>query len=455
MNSVPAWLQANEPVISAVVGIVTLVAALWGFVELALLPFLRATRAEERQDNHESDASRPLSIWSVLVNRGVDPVADLADQVAGRTLNACVVVIMVTSLTLLMLVLLQGDLERSIGNLMFFLAVVVCYALATAGAAHISRWLIIVSTTVFWSYNMLLTGPEAGLEYCLAGVLMLPLLLFDRDQNRQLYFAAAAITLTLPLSLWAEQHVSSVWPFSTQSIPPYYYYGNAIAVALMIFAALLFYNRSADASFHQLEDQESKSSELIHSLLPAYVAEKAQARGENLTDWHSEATVLFATVTGFDSLYHRVSAIQLLEIIREVFDAFDELVDDFGVEKINTLGTNYVAAIGIDPEKVASSVELAKVALGMRDIVNKLRIDSGHPFGVRVGMSTGDVVSGVIGEERPSFDIWGNTVELANTIRDDAEDNAIVINEAAFWRVKGNFELIPDEQGDGYYRLVR
>jgi class 3 adenylate cyclase len=223
---------------------------------------------------------------------------------------------------------------------------------------------------------------------------------------------------------------------------------------VLVFLALSFYNRSADASFRQLEDQEQKSQELIHALLPAYIAEKMARRGANVADWHSEASVLFATVTGFDQLYQRVSAVQLVELLRQVFEEFDELVQEHGVEKINTLGTNYVAATGIDTSRSASSEQLARVAIGMRRVVEQLSATVDHPFGLRIGISTGDVVSGVIGEERPSFDIWGRTVELANTIRDDAANNTIVVNEAAYWRLKKAFRFQKNTKSDGSFLLL-
>jgi class 3 adenylate cyclase len=284
-------------------------------------------------------------------------------------------------------------------------------------------------------------GTKVGLEYCLGGVLILPLLLFDREHRRQIYLATALITLSLPVAIALEAQVADRWPFNSVTVPPLYYHGNAVVLALLVFLALFFYNRSADASFKELEDQEQKSAELIHALVPAYIAQKMPERGSKLADWHSEASVLFATVIGFDPLYKRVSAVQLVELLRQVFEEFDELVEAHGVEKINTLGTNYVAATGIDPDREASTEQLARVAIGMRDVVERLSRTVDHPFGLRVGISTGDVVSGVIGDERPSFDIWGRTVELANAMRDDAANNTIVVGEATYWRLKQSFRF--------------
>ena len=297
-------------------------------------------------------------------------------------------------------------------------------------------------------------GTRVGLEYCLGGVLLVPLLVFEKGQERQMYAAATLALASLPLTVAAESQVSEIWPFNTASPPPLYYLVNAVLLAFLVFFALYFYNRSADASFRELEDQEQKTSELIHALLPAYIAEKMAAQGSNVADWHSEGSVLFATVTGFERLYKRVSAVQLVELLRQLFEEFDELVEGQGVEKINTLGTNYVAATGIDASRSATTTNLARVALGMRSVVERLSETVDHPFGVRIGLSTGDVVSGVVGDERPCFDIWGQTVELANTMREAAANDTIVVNEAAYWRLKSAFSFEASSGAEGAFILV-
>lgn len=454
MNSFLETLEANEPTISAVVGLLTIGAAVWGVLQLALFPLLVSRRNARDQAADEFAVVSPPRLWPSLVNRGVDPRADFIEQISGRTLNACVIAFVATALLLLLLALLEDHAALSITNLFLFLMSIAAYNVHAGGYPAAARWLLIAGVTLYWNFNILLMGTRVGLEYCLGGVLILPLLLFEQEQKRQMYAAAALVVLSLPLAIFAESRLSTLWPFNSVELPPFYYHGNAVVLASLVFLALLFYNRSADASFRQMEDQEHKSAELIHALLPAYIAEKMAKRGSNVADWHSEASVLFATVIGFESLYQRVSAVQLVELLRQVFEEFDELVQSHGVEKINTLGTNYVAATGIDASRDPSSEQLARVAIGMRRVVERLSETVDHPFGLRVGISTGDVVSGVIGDERPSFDIWGRTVELANTIRDDAPNNTIVVNEAAYWRLKQSFRFEKQTNSEGSFLLL-
>lgn len=436
------------------VGLITLAAALWGFVQLGLMPFLASIASTRKLTESGIAAPAKFRLWTSLLDRGVDYRSDLMEQVSGRTLNACLVVTTTVSLILLVTALIESNGAISLINLMLFLAAITAYNLHASHLPGASRWLLIVCVTAYWIFNILVIGTMIGLEYCLGGVLMLPLLLFDKQQKKQMYVASILIVLSLPIAIWAESRLEATWPFNSVIVPPGYYYGNAIVLSSFVFLAIYLFNRSADASFKRLEDQQQKSAELIHTLLPAYIAEKVENRGTAVADWHSEANVLFATVIGFDTLYQRVSAVQLVEILRQIFEEFDELVDFHKVEKINTLGTHYVAATGIDASRAASGEQLAKVAIEMQLIVKRLSKRVDHPFGLRVGISTGDVLSGVIGEARPSFDIWGKTVELANTMRDDAANNTIVVNEAAYWRLKQQFAFADRTNDDAPFLLL-
>lgn len=455
MNSLLQALEANEPTISAAVGLLTLAAACWGAIQLALLPMLAALSTDETPDQEAGSPSKKFKLWASLVDRGVDPRADLMDQISARTLNASLLSLIATTLLLTLAALLIDEVVvMSVINLALFLTTIAAYNLQAAGLRTLARWTLIVSLTVYWTLNIVLMGPGIGLEYCLGGLLLLPLLLFEKTQNRQMWGASAMILLSLPAALAVEVRLRDTWPFNALDAPAGYYYGNAVVLAALVYLALYFFNRSADSSFKQLEDQEQKSAELLHSMLPAYIAEKVVKRGSAVADWHSEASVLFATVTGFETLYKRVSAVQLVEIVKQVFEEFDQLVDERNVEKINTLGTHYVAATGLDPTRVASCAMLAHVALGMRETIKGLSANLDHQFGVRIGISTGDVLSGVIGSAQPSLDIWGSTVELANTMRNDAITDTIVVNEAAYWRLKKAFSFERHRSDENRFLLL-
>jgi adenylate cyclase len=448
-------LRANEPVINAAVGLLTLMAALWGVFRFALVPWIGTLRSRASSDDSGEQRAEGFRLWTSLVDRGLDSGADLIEQVSVRTLNATILLVVAATLIWLVITLLLGGmLILSILNSSAFLLGVLAYNLQAAGRGDTARWVLIGDLALYWGCNIVLMGTGVGLEYFLGGLVVLPVLLFDKDKKRQLYLAVGVFLLTLPLAILLQNYLSIPLPEGYADELVGYYYVNAIVLAALVFGVLFSYNRSADDSFRQLEDQKQQSDELIHKILPAYIAEKVSARDANVASWHSEASVLFATVHGFEKLYKRISAVQMVELLSQLFAEFDQLLELHGVEKINTLGTSYVAAIGVDPESTVAHRELVHVAMGMREVVNRLSDAIEHPFTLRVGISTGDLVSGVIGEARPSFDVWGKTVDMADSLRDSAQGGGIVVNEAAFWRLRQGFRFEPWGSDESCYRFV-
>ncbi len=455
MNELLSLLKANEPLISAAVGLVTLVAALWGFFQFALLPWFTALRSGPPSDESAQHAIGRFRLWASLVDRGLDPHADLIEQVSVRTLNATILFVVAAALLWLVITLVSGNmLILCIVNFSAFLLAVAAYNLQAAGHSDAARWLLMCDLALYWGANIVLMGTGVGLEYFLGGLVVLPVLLFEKEKKRQAYLAIALFLLTLPAAIALQGFIAVTLPSSYIETLPGYYYVNAVVLAVLVFGILFSYNRSADDSFRQLEDQKQQSDELIHKILPAYIAEKVSAEDSTVASWHSEASVLFATVHGFEKLYKRISAVQMVELLSQLFAEFDGLLELHGVEKINTLGTSYVAAIGIDPEATAAHSELLTVAMGMREVVDRLSAAIEHPFTLRVGISTGDLVSGVIGEARPSFDVWGKTVDMADSLRDSALGGGIVVNEAAFWRLRKRFSFEPWGNDQACYLLV-
>jgi len=443
-------LYTYEPIISAAVGLLTLLAALWGVLQFALLPLLRSRREVSAVSATHDSAPERFRFWASLIDRGMIASDDLAAEVDVRTFNIIAVFVCVATLAWLGSALLGTEvLLLSVLNFLAFMLAILAYNLHAAGRRTPAKWILLGNLLFLWVLNIVFMGAGVGLEYFLGGVLAVPLLLFRDEHRAQIYTAMALAVSSLLLALLIEHNLSFELPGVYREVLPSYYYVNALVLAALVFLILYHYNRAADESFHALEDQKQKSEELIHRIVPAYIARKISGQSTTVADWHSEASVLFATVHGFEALYQRVSAVQLVELLAEVLGEFDDLLEQRQVEKINTLGTHYVAVTGVGPEAAAHE-DLALVAMGMRDVVSRFSDTVRHPFTLRVGISTGDVVSGVIGESRPSFDVWGRTVDIANAMRGNALGNTIVVNEAAYWRLRDRFEFQPcNEIEDG------
>lgn len=190
-----------------------------------------------------------------------------------------------------------------------------------------------------------------------------------------------------------------------------------------------------------LLEEQRKSERLLRNILPVSVAEKLKRGERSLAAAHPEVTVLFADVVGFSALATRLSADVLVATLNELFSLFDQLADKFGVEKIKTIGDAYMAACGL-PKPRADHVQLmARFALEMLDAVETRNSIDGGALALRIGIHTGPVVAGVIGEKRLIYDLWGDTVNIASRMEAHGVEGRIHVTESVEAALRSEFDF--------------
>ncbi|XP_036062606.1 adenylate cyclase type 2 isoform X2 [Onychomys torridus] len=186
----------------------------------------------------------------------------------------------------------------------------------------------------------------------------------------------------------------------------------------------------------EIETMESLNRVLLENVLPAHVAEHFLARSlKNEELYHQSydcVCVMFASIPDFKEFYTESDVnkegLECLRLLNEIIADFDDLLSKpkfSGVEKIKTIGSTYMAATGLsavpsqehaqEPERqymhIGTMVEFAYALVGKLDAINK---HSFNDFKLRVGINHGPVIAGVIGAQKPQYDIWGNTVNVAS-----------------------------------------
>lgn len=164
------------------------------------------------------------------------------------------------------------------------------------------------------------------------------------------------------------------------------------------------------------------------SAFPASVVRRL-VNGLDVAHHHDDVTVLFADLVGFTALAERLPAGELLPVLAELFEAFDELAYRHGVEPIKTVGDSYMAAAGV-PEARPDHVQAAAgMALDMRRAVAE-RTFGGHRLAVRIGLHRGPLVAGVVRTRRQLYDLWGDTVNVASRLESHGEPGRIQVSGA-------------------------
>ncbi|XP_047243596.1 adenylate cyclase type 8 isoform X3 [Girardinichthys multiradiatus] len=186
---------------------------------------------------------------------------------------------------------------------------------------------------------------------------------------------------------------------------------------------------------------------LLHNILPLHVAQHFLERSKHDEELYSqsydEVGVMFASVTGFDEYFEQKELkheeVDCLRLLNEIIAGFDELLEEsyfHYVEKIKTIGSCYMAASGLAPNKQGSVrewnhlSELVLFALAMQEIIREINNHSAQNFELRVGIAHGPVIAGVIGATKPQYDIWGSTVNLASRMDSTGVSGRIQVPEA-------------------------
>jgi len=179
----------------------------------------------------------------------------------------------------------------------------------------------------------------------------------------------------------------------------------------------------------RIDEEKARSEKLLHQVLPAPIVRRLK-RGTVIADHLPGVTVVFADIVGFTPLAARLSPAELVALLDEIFSAFDALARTHGVEKIKTIGDAYMAVAGAPEHCDDHAARAARLALAMRDHVCDLASSRKIELAMRIGVHTGEAVAGVIGIERFSYDLWGDTVNTASRMESHGAPNQVQITAA-------------------------
>jgi guanylate cyclase len=206
---------------------------------------------------------------------------------------------------------------------------------------------------------------------------------------------------------------------------------NLLTTAILVMAALAYFIRQRDK-------YQRRSDDLLHAILPDEIVPRLKDGAGTIADDLEGASVLFADVVGFTPMSASLSPAQLVELLDDVFSCFDAFVDGLGLEKIKTLGDAYMAAAGVPRPRPDHAHAIAELALRIRDHEAVNPVD-GSRLSFRIGINSGPVTAGVIGTRTFSYDLWGDTVNMASRMESTGVPGAIQITAATHALVRDAF----------------
>ena len=195
----------------------------------------------------------------------------------------------------------------------------------------------------------------------------------------------------------------------------------------------------------ELDEQRAHSEKLLHNILPVLIADRLKEGEANIAETFPEVTVLFADIVGFTKLSASMHPQKLVDILNNVFGRFDEMLAEFGLEKIKTIGDCYMVVGGVPERSPIHCQQVARFALAALKTLDDYNRESGQTLQMRMGIHTGTVVAGIVGKQKYSYDLWGDVVNIASRLESTSLPGRIHVASAVRARLLDDFEL--EERG--------
>lgn len=191
------------------------------------------------------------------------------------------------------------------------------------------------------------------------------------------------------------------------------------------------------------EQQYERAERLLTNILPKHIVNKLKLNSSHgtIADNYDSVAVLFLDIADFTKFSSTLEAKAIVTILNSLFTRFDEVIDDYHVEKIKTSGDSYIAAAGIPYDDPMRFENIALFALRMQKIVSEFNTMHQADFKIRIGIHCGPVVAGVIGRKKFVYDIWGTTVNFASRMEVTGIIGKIQVSKEMYDKLKEHFIL--------------
>ncbi|NNL98906.1 MAG: adenylate/guanylate cyclase domain-containing protein [Acidimicrobiia bacterium] len=295
--------------------------------------------------------------------------------------------------------------------------------LNAAGHTSAAMWLLVIGSWFDLVFATLLVGPPVFL-FLLVLPITVALVAREGDLWTQGAFVALSTALVLLVVLVEPETADAIRGTSTETVMTVL---SAICTALFIGIVAVYFKQVADTAEAEMVVANERSEQLLLNILPAEIADRLKAGEEGIADRFESATVLFADVVDFTPLSASMSADELVSLLDEIFRSLDGLVGALGLEKIKTVGDAYMVASGVPEWRPDHAEAMAELALGIRSHTEE-EVFGGRRVQVRIGMHSGPVVAGIIGDRKFSYDLWGDTVNTASRLESHGVPGEIQIS---------------------------
>jgi len=204
------------------------------------------------------------------------------------------------------------------------------------------------------------------------------------------------------------------------------------------------FNQMADQLEHknnQISNQEEFNEGLLVNFIPVALASRLKKGDRNFADEYQNVSLIVIDVVGFSELTAEEGATASVQKLNEILVALDELASNNYIEKIKTVGDSYFAACGLFQPRLDHAKRIVQFAREAQLIINQFNLNHQTTLKVHISVHSGNVVAGIVGEDKYSFDVWGPTVNLVFRMNEMEVDNEIIVSESIANRLKDFYDF--------------
>jgi len=226
-----------------------------------------------------------------------------------------------------------------------------------------------------------------------------------------------------------------------QHIKDTFFLMNIMGVACILYAVMRYFQSQKERTLLELSHEQARSEKLLLNILPKSIANRLKENDMRIADSHEAVTILFADIVGFTKMTASMPPAELVDLLSQLFSRFDGLADQHGLEKIKTIGDGYMVVGGAPVARDDHATVIAQLALEMQRELAAFNEQTGKSLQMRIGISSGPVVAGVIGTSKFAYDLWGDPVNMASRMEKTGLPGAIQVSEVTYQLLKAKHTL--------------
>ncbi|PJZ69721.1 guanylate cyclase [Leptospira perolatii] len=375
---------------------------------------------------------RATAVWRNLLNIGVVPGEE------PRYIVATNAVVFVTSIFTVIYYILFTAVGLRFPGWMFILwgLNIACYSgVIWLNATHRHRYAPVLLAVAGWLQLLLISRilpTGAGLDLYIIASFFLPFYIFPAERKVAIALVEIALAILMALSQILRYFFEPILHLEGLLLD-YFYFTSILLVIIWLSFLGNELSKSAWEAERRLKEEKEKADQLLLNILPKETADELKRHGISNPRLIKSATVLFTDFYGFTTIAEKLSPNELVQELDACFREFDSVTEQFGLEKLKTIGDAYMCAGGVPSYRGSHAVDsilaAMKIIRNLEKISGRTRTAKSHTWQVRIGIHSGPLVAGVIGARKFSYDVWGDTVNLASRLETASEPGKVNVSK--------------------------